>query len=60
MIIYITFNVLENRIFSEDFISEKQFIFYIKFNMSSEDFLYIVIRLQFPVRLYFNITVNKS
>ncbi len=60
MIICIASNVLEGRIFSEDFINEKRFIFYIKFNTSPKDFLYIVIRLQFPVYLYFNITVNKS
>ncbi len=59
MIIYIISNVLESKTLSEDFTSEKQFILYIKFNMSSKDFLYIIIRLQFPIRLYFNITVNK-
>ena len=59
MIIYIMFNILENRILSEDFIDEKRFIFYIKFNTFLEDFFYIVICLQFPIRLYFNITVNK-
>ena len=53
-------NMLESRILSGDFISEKRFIFRIKFNTSSEDFFYIVIRLHFPVRLYFNITINKS
>ncbi len=59
VIIYIVSNILESRILSGDFTSEKRFILCIKFSMSSEDFLYIVICLQFPVRLYFNITVNK-
>ena len=45
MIIRIVPNVLKNRIFSEDFINEKRFIFYIKFNTFLEDFFYIVIRL---------------
>ncbi len=60
MIIHIAFNILKSRILSEDFTSEKQFIFYIKLSMFLKDFLYIVIRLQFPVCLYFNIIVNKS
>ena len=59
MIIYIMFNILESKILSEDFTNKKQFIFCIKFNIFLEDFLYIVIRLQFPVCLYFNIIVNK-
>ena len=59
MIIRMTFNILKSRILSEDFINEKRFIFYIKFNMFSKDFSYIVTCLQFPVCLYFNITINK-
>ena len=59
MIIRMAPNMLEDRILSEDFVGKKRFILRIKFNTSPEDFLYIVTRLQFPVRLYFNITVNK-
>ncbi len=60
VIIYIMPNVLEGRILSGDFAGEKRFILHIKFNISPEDFLYIVTRLQFPVRLCFNMIVNKS
>ncbi len=60
MIIHITPNILKNKILSGDFTNKKRFILRIKLNTSPEDFLYIVIRLQFPVRLYFNMTVNKS
>src|SRR6266566_7956685 len=59
VIIYMTSNILKNKILSGDFVNEKQFILCIKFNISLKDFPYIVICLQFPVRLYFNITVNK-
>ena len=45
MIIYMAPNILEDRILSGDFVNEKRFIFHIKFNMSLEDFLYIVTRL---------------
>ncbi len=54
MIIHMMPNMLEGRILSGDFANEKQFIFRIKFNIFLKDFLYIVIHLQFPVRLYFN------
>ncbi len=59
MIICMMLNMLEGRILSRDFIGEKRFIFYIKFNMSLENFLYIIIRLQFLICLYFNIIINK-
>ena len=52
-------NILEDKILSGDFTNKKRFILRIKFNISLEDFLYIVIHLQFPVYLYFNITINK-
>ncbi len=59
VIICMAFNVLEGRILSGDFADEKRFIFYIKFSMFLEDFFYIVICLQFPVCLCFNMIVNK-
>ena len=60
MIICMALNMLEGRILSGDFAGEKRFIPRIKFNTSPEDFPYIVTRLQFPVRLCFSMTVNKS
>jgi hypothetical protein len=45
VIIRMVSKMLEDRILSGDFVGEKRFIFHIKFNMSLEDFPYIVIRL---------------
>ncbi len=45
MIIYMVPNMLKGKILSGDFVNEKRFIFYIKFNIFLKDFLYIVIRL---------------
>ena len=48
------------RIITEDFAGENRLIPRIKLTTSTDDFPFAISRLQFPVRLCFAMTINKS
>jgi ATP-dependent exoDNAse (exonuclease V) alpha subunit len=51
---------LETKILTGEFAGQKQLIPRIKLNSAQEDFAYIISRIQFPLRLYFIMTINKA
>jgi hypothetical protein len=59
-IVRIARNVLETRILTGEFAGQKRLIPRIKLNSAQEDFAYIISRIQFPLRLCFSMTINKS
>jgi len=59
-IVRIARNVLETKILTGEFAGQKRLIPRIKLNSAQEDFAYIISRIQFPLRLCFSMTINKS
>ena len=53
-------NVLKTRVLTGDFTGQKRLIPRIKLTTQPAEFPYLLTRLQFPVRLYFSMTINKS
>lgn len=53
-------NCLKVRVLTGDFAGEIRYIPRIKLTTSPEDFAFIISRVQFPVRLCFAMTINKS